>query len=448
MNNDIEKLYKWGEDAFQKRNYDYAREMFMQIIALDPDSGDARKSLWLTNKKKHTELGDPSRFKIGVLQVKTISQLAMMKNKPASAAKVALDFLNEDPGNVKIRTALAEALHELGHIGGAIAELSIARDVDPNNVQTLKLLGAYLKERQVIGDAEEVLKRAQSLAPNDREIDKMLRDLAAMSTLKQGIEGATSYRDLIKNKSQAEDMERQGRLVKTAEDNQLDIDALKKSHAQNPGDAKIMKKIAEIYFDRLKDYLAAKEWFAKASAADPTDTMLKDRVDDSAIRALEGEIEKAKASSPAAATEAAAKLRKFQIASFRRRSADRPTDMSIRFELGKLYYLENTIDEAIGEFQNSVKEPRRKVDSYIYLGLCFWKKKMHDIAVTQFKKAFEAGVLASDKIMYVRYNMALCYADAGEIDKALEEGKKIMEVDISYKDISKRVSQWTEEKKT
>lgn len=447
MNTDIEKIYKWAEDAFQKRNYDYARDMCMQILAIDPDNADTRKLLWSTNKKKITELGAPSGLKLKMKQAKIFAQFMALRNSPAKAAEVAQSHLNEDVTNNKVRMKLAEFLHDANHVGGAITELQIAKENAPNDIPAMKLLGTYLKEMNMIGEAEEVLQRVIGLDPNDREADKMLRDIMALATVRKGMDTATSYRDILKNKSNADELERSHHIFKTEDDIKDDIVDLERDIAAAPKDVKLLKRMGDIHFERKKDYLTAKKWYEKASALNSTDSTLKDLVDDSTIRLMEEEVAKLKAANSPGLSSATAKKTQFQIQSFRRRAADRPTDMAIHFSLGKWLYGDNRIDEAVAEFQMSVKEPKCKVDSHLYLGLCFWRKKIHDIAITQFQKSLEAGIISTEKSMYIRYNMSLCYADAGNIEKALEEGKKIVEVDINFKDISKRVSEWSSQAK-
>src|SRR6185436_2948349 len=99
---------------------------------------------------------------------------------------------------------------------------------------------------------------------------------------------------------------------------------------------------------------------------------------------------------------------KFLIDSYERRVGDRPTDMLLRFELGKAYYSAGVqfTDKAIGEFQQSIKDPKRKRDSHIMLGQCFQRKKMFDMAETQYQKAEEeaGGVMTQSTLLGIWYN--------------------------------------------
>jgi tetratricopeptide (TPR) repeat protein len=159
---------------------------------------------------------------------------------------------------------------------------------------------------------------------------------------------------------------------------------------------------------------------------------------------LEAQESAAKASNDPKLKEIQATLLKTKIQSFERRVSDRPTDMGLRYELGKCYYKAGPsfTDKAIGEFQQSVRDPKKKADSHVFLGLAFQRKKMYDMADKQYEQA-EAGVLSTERKLDILYNRAICKAESGKLPEAVELGKRIMEIDISYKDISQLVDKWS-----
>jgi tetratricopeptide (TPR) repeat protein len=132
---------------------------------------------------------------------------------------------------------------------------------------------------------------------------------------------------------------------------------------------------------------------------------------------------------------------KARIASFERRVQDRPTDMSLRYDLGLAYLSGSLNDKAIGEFQQSVRDPKRKSLSQFNLGIAFQRKKMYDMAEKQYISA-EADVVSQDYRLQIMYYRAKLAAEAGKIPAAIELGNKIIEIDISYKDIAQLVEKW------
>lgn len=438
---DTTALYKRAEDAFAKRNYDYARDLFLQVLTLDPNHVDARKGLKATILKKYQEQGAPSKLKLGVLAAKVQAELMVAKNNPQKRVEIAQKYLLEDPNNDKVRTALAEALKELGHLDGAMAEATMAIESNPKNGDAFKLLGKVQLDKGLVQECQQSLNTAQKLKPEDREIEKLLRDLAASATMKKGFEEAKSYRDVIKDKDKAKELEKAQHLIKTDEDIKAVLDKLM-AEFEASRDAKLARKIGDVYSDNKKDYKTAKEWYQKAVELNPYDSTLKDKVEDMDIKMAELAIARAQQAGDAAkVNEGKMQKLKIELAAWERRKKDRPTDMNVRFELAKRYYMAGQIDAAIADFQQAVKDPKRKVDSHIYLGMCFQKKKLYDLAEPQFKSAEDAAI-STDKKMEIWYYHMKCLWDAGKKDRAVEIGKKIMELDYGYKDVAQLVEKY------
>jgi len=440
---DIEALYKRAEEAFQKHNYDYARDLFQQILLLDPDHEKSHKALKATLLHKFQELGATGKLKLIALRGQFEIQLKATKD-PHKKIELCLKFLNDDPRNSKIRTMLADTLLNQGKHTGAAAEAELAMADDPTNVPAAKILVASLKETGKVKEAQAILDRISSIAKEDRDLEKLQRDLAAVQTMKAGFEGGATYRDVMKDKETAAKLEAQHHLIQTEEQLVAVIKDLEHELNQNPTDARIPKKIGDLVFEKRKDYKSAQDWYRKASQLAPQDSVLRDKVDDCQLRIYEVQIDAAKKSGDARLKELQAADLKFKIQSYERRVADRPTDMGLRFELGKCYYQAGPsfTDKAIGEFQQAVRDPKKKGDSHLFLGMAFQRKKMYDMADKQYSLA-EEGVLSQDRKLGILYNRAVCNAEAGKLPQAAELGKRIMEVDISYKDISQLVEKWS-----
>jgi len=445
---DTNALFKRGEEAFQKRNYDYARDLFLNIVTLEPDNEKARESLYATCLHKNKETGGSGRIRGAIMQGKVNMELAAAKNNPAKKLDIAQKYLCDDPMNSKVRTVLAETLKGLGHWAGCAAESKLAVTSDPKNIPAVKLLVESMLHMERVTDAQKILDRVIVFAPEDRDLMKLQRDLAAKMTMSRGFEdaaGREGFRSAMKDSDRAAELERAGHLVVTEADLMAVVERLQADMDSNPTDARIPKKIADLYFEKKKDYAEAREWYRRASKLAPQDSALRDKVDDSSIRLLDSEIETVgKTGDPKVAELKMSRL-KFIIQSYERRVQDRPTDMGLRFELGKSYYLSGQNDKAIHEFQLAVKDPKKKRESHIYLGMAFQRKRLYDMADTQYAKAEEeaGGVLIQATLLSIWYNRALCNFEAGKKDAAIALGKKIMEQDISYRDISSLVEKWS-----
>ena len=439
---EIDALYKRAEEAFQKHNYDYSINLFLQILVLNPDHAQTRKSLRVTVQTKFKEQGAPGMIKLKLLRGQIEVQLRTTKDL-SRKIELCQKYLNDDPTNAKIRIQLADALLQKGHSEGAAMEAEMAMGDDPASVAAAKILVSANIKLSRVKEAQTILERIQSHVREDRDLERMQRDLAAMQTMKAGFTDAKDFHDVLKDKDQAAKLEIQHHLIQTDQQFQAVVTELETQLGGNPTDARIPKKIGDLFFEKKRDFTTARDWYKKAAQLAPQDSVLRDKVEDCSIRLFDQQIETALRNNDPKINEIRASRLKFLIQSFERRVQDRPTDMTLRFDLGKAYYLAGPafLDRAISEFQQSVKDPKKKSDSHVYLGQAFQSKKMYDLAEKQYEQA-QLGVIADERKLYIIYNRAKCSAEAGKLPKAVDLGKSIMEVDINYKDISQLVERW------
>ena len=179
----LEKLYLRGREAFERRNYDYAIDLFRQILTLQPDHLDARRALRICEVKKCEEIGYPSKFSLLPLKAKTETQIRMNQKSPDKIIEICEAHLAKDPKNIGVRIALAQSLLALGHTNGAMAELEMAREVQQDHVDVLRLLGEVYGAQDKIPEARACITKAMQLKPDDRLLSKALNDLEAKATM-------------------------------------------------------------------------------------------------------------------------------------------------------------------------------------------------------------------------------------------------------------------------
>jgi len=439
---EVESLYKRADESFRKHQYDYARDLFRQIITFMPDHEKAHEGLKVTLIRKFQEGGATSKFKLIAMKGSFEVQVKSTKD-PSKRIESCLNYLNDDPTNGKVRAILSEALLTLGHANAAAVESKMALQDDPGNILALKTMVQAFSQTGRIKEAQNALDRVAGLVKDDRDLERLRRDLAAQQTMKQGFDAASQdgFRSALKNADMADDLAKRSKLVQTDADFQALVQEIEGSMGDAPTDPKYPKQIGDLYFDKKKDYTAARDWYKKASQLAPQDSVLKDKVDDCDLKMWElKRIAAQKASDPKLNDIRLAEL-KARIASFERRVMDRPTDMGLRYDLGLAYLAGSMNDKAIAEFQQSVKDPKRKSLSHFNLGKAFQRKKMFDMADKQFVSA-EADVVSQDYRLDIMYHRAKLAAEAGKLPFAIELGNKIVEIDINYKDIAQLVEKW------
>ncbi len=440
---EVESLYKRADEAFKKHSYDYARDLFRQILTFQPDHEKAHEALKVSLIRKFQEGGATSRFKLMAMKGSFEVQIKATKDL-TKRREACLNYLNDDPTNGKVRAILSETLLTEGHANGAAAESRMALQDDPSNVIALKTMVQAFSQTGRVKEAQAALNKVATLIKDDRELEKLQRDLAAQQTMAAGFDAASKdgFRSALKNADKAAELDALGKLVQTDEDFQNAIAKLEAEMTEAPTDARLPKKIGDLYFEKKKDFTAARDWYKRAAQLAPQDSVLRDKVDDCELKLWEVKrLAAQKANDPKLNDIRLAEL-KARIASFERRVQDRPTDMNIRYELGLAYLSGSMNDKAIAEFQQSVRDPKRKSLSLFNLGKAFQRKKMFDMAEKQYIAA-EENVLSQDYRLDIMYHRAKLAAEAGKVPHAIELGNKIIEIDINYKDISQLVEKWS-----
>ena len=436
---DVSKQVAKAESAFQSRKYDLAIEIYLQALEIDPDNRRGRRGVRMAALKK-TEHSYPSAFSI---KIATVPARAAMANPNAEKKASAYEsYLKADPKNTDIAHKLAATLEKAGYLNGAIgvyeALVATAAKDEKAYVNLGRLLGPKEPE-----EAIKHLETALSINRKNQQAIKIRKDLAAeLSIMRTGFENARTTHDLLRDKEQAKKLLHADRLQRSADDADDYVGKLEKEAEANPGDAKILRKLAVAYV-QSKKYDEAEETWGAVLEADPTDFDARVKLGDLRISRIQRALVAAQNKNDENQIEVLEKqLLQTQIMEFRTRVAEHPTDLALRNQLGQALLKAGDVDDAIGEFQKAVKDPRKRFEALSMLGECFLQKELFDLAARQLEKALEESPgLNSDQGKRVVYNLGLLHEKQGDVPAARERYLSIYEVDVSYRDVSKKVTE-------
>lgn len=445
---DLRDLYEKGKMALERQNYDYAIAIFNQVLSREPAFLECRQVLRATQYKK---AGGTSIFK-RVLGSATASpmiakaQLALRKD-PLEAISVAEQVLNSDPHNTMAHKILAEAALAAGLPRTAVFEYEILRKNAPKDVDLARAYAGALEAAGDIDKAEAVYMELVRAHPDDPEIAAALKNLAAKKTLVQGgyealADGQGSYRDILKDKEEAIALEQEKREVKTDDVAQRLIHEYEARLVREPHNLRLLRSLAELYAQK-KDFDRALEYTERIRASEAgTDPSLERLIADIHLRKFDHAIAQLDPNDPAQAEQIAklqAEKQAYQIEECKSRVERYPTDLSIRFEMGELYFKANRITEAIAEFQKAQANPHRRLASLNYLAQCFAKRGMYDSAVRMLQTALKEKLVFDDEKKDLLYQLGCVYEKMGKTQEAIEQFKLIYENDIGYKDVAAKV---------
>jgi tetratricopeptide (TPR) repeat protein len=443
-----DKLVERAEAEAARRNYDGAVVYYLQVLAIDPANRAARKGTRQAELKKfeHVYPSGAARFLTGIgprlgLAVASISR---DRRKRMEALEKVLATDPRNPGLGMRLGAEAEAADILPAAAAAYEGVLLG---NPEHVGALKALGRTLHALGEIDGAKEALEKAVSINPRDAEAQRLRKDAAADGYARDaGFAGAKTTHDLLKDRDQAKKLEGAQRIVRGADDMEAQAAAAReaaKARAQDPA-AWIDLAAAEA---ALRRYDAAEEAYGKAVALSPNDQSIRNRLGDVRIARTEREVaalkEKADggdAAAKAGLPAAERKLLEVHVAEFRNRVAAHPTDLAMRHALAGYLEKSGDIEASIAEYQQSVKDPRRRPEALGGLGRCFMAKGMFDLAAGQIEKALEeSGSAGGDRTKSLLYDLATVKEKQGDPAKARECLARIYEVDISYQDVAARL---------
>jgi|GEM_PF-1258475 len=449
------KLYEKAKDAFNRNNLEYAINLLFTTIELSPHFVQARHLLHLIQKKKlqQSKIILASRVIGNILSIPDyiIGFIYFSQNKLYDAMMKFEKILSRDPANDLILKTLGNCAINLDMTETAIDIFETIQSINPTNVKNLETLGyLYIKNTSDLEKAKECFTTILQYDRTNSVARKGLSDVAALQTIKVASydDLSTSFLTKVKDPEYADITEKKLRAVRSEEDLQILIKDTLEDHQKNPKNVKIIVELANYYL-QAKEYNLAIRYYQKARNLTPEDYTLTKMIMEAETMKLDETILKLikhKDIDPESEQliSELQELRSQTVLKYLREMiAERPTDRELHFQLGRVYYDTYQIDEALKEFQIAVNEPRLKVRSYNYLGLCFNEKKMFDIAEVQFntalKELIRTGIL-DQFTKEVMYNLATVYENMGHFDLAVEKYKEIYKVDIGFKDVAQKIN--------
>ena len=439
----VADLKSKAREAFKRKNYDQAVEIYIEAFQFEADDLDLIEGFHQAASKAREGKGKSLFGGIG--------KLGLGASKDAQKRIVScVRYLAKQPEDKGGWMSFGEAGEAGSRWNAAAYGFRVAAKLDPDDNEAWKKLGSALYRQGKIKEASEAYGEAVRIDPKDQEAMKMRKNLAAEGALKMsGYETAKSSRDLIKDKDVAGRLERDQRLQLTQQDATDEVARLRADIESNPAAASRTRiRLADVLHQK-GDLAGSLVELEKALAADPANYDLSTKIGNLRLGVLKGEDDVAKArlvesddeASRAAFEATRAKLLAARLAEFGRRVKEHPTDLAERYNLGATFLMAKRYDDAIGEFQKTVQDPRRKTDSLLALATCFEKKNMLDLAAKQVSKAAEDfAVLNSDRAKDISYRLGQLHELRGAKEDAKREYMRIFEVDIGFRDVSDRIA--------
>jgi tetratricopeptide (TPR) repeat protein len=101
-----------------------------------------------------------------------------------------------------------------------------------------------------------------------------------------------------------------------------------------------------------------------------------------------------------------------------------------------------SLDDAIGELQKAVADPRSRREAQVLLAQCFHQKGYLDLARRELERALEGIQGVDDRAKEILYNLGAIAEEEGKPAEARAFYARIFEVDIGYRDVAARMERF------
>ena len=448
----IRKQVEKARNGIQSGSAGFAIEICMGLLEKYPGCVEIRQVL------RDAQRALKGGKKASVLSRICANPLALMgtltmKKDPAKAMMQAEKILKDDPSCAAALKLLGEAaiLKDLPHT--AVFAFEGAHDAQPKDTDLAKKLANLYLEVDRIEDCIRICDRILKESPGDGDAQEIVKRASVAQSMDEGKwEEEGDFRSKLKDKVEAESLEQASRSTTSEENVEKLIEEAKKRVEEEPENLNNYRQVSN-YYQRIGDYDSAIHWIQEArkleaGKADVTlerieTKLFREQIDhriaakkeeieaDPENKGLRDELEKMLADRQKYLLEQAADMVKRY-----------PNDYAARHQYGELLLEEDKVDEAIQQLQIAQRNPKVRISSLHLLGRSYKTKGFFDLAAEQLETARSEINGMTDNKKEVVYELAQCYEEMGEKDKAINHYKEIYSADIGFRDVAKKIDEF------
>jgi tetratricopeptide (TPR) repeat protein len=452
--------YERAKQVIATGNHDYGIQLLLACCKLDPGNLIFRVALRGTEKLKyHNNLRGSAFAVVTTAAAKARLKSALRGGDYLKVLEHGEQVLASNPWDVAAQYGMAAAADALGLLDMGVWFLEQAHLKDPKDMKVNRALAKLYEKRGNFTQAIALWEILRKANPKDVEAQSKAKDLAANDTIARG-----GYEQVISKRADeaaaeadeaAAEAEAEAEAGAADATEQMEPVAGTKETAEmpvpDPANANAYLHLASVYrradqLDKARDVLRQGlgptgnhfevvmelaeleiEPFRRNLAV--AEEKLRQKPKDEDLRKLRERLLREIAS------------RELEL--FRKKADRYPTEASHRFELGVRLLQAGQTDEAIKVLQSVRTDPRHQWKALYYLGRCFKRRNNWKLAQRNFEEArqhlppTEEGVRKE-----LLFQLASGCAEAGDLERALELGYELANLDFGYKDIGRLLDDW------
>ena len=457
------RFFEHAETTANASNYDYSIDCFINGLRHEPGNMKQHEALYEVAKRRKVAGGKPAGMAERMKRIGS-SPVDKMLTAEKHWAKNPLD--EGLTGEVfKEAVDAFDAIEEdlgIGEVAFWVGELwlpMIGQQKKPNANKYLTAKDLFVRLNRY-DKAVEACRKAAALKPNDTKLLTELKDLQAeqmMAEKRYGEGGEGDFRKNLKDADQQSALQQEGQFRKSGSDADDIIARRRAEYEEDPQDVNKLQKLVDALVQReTADSEKQAVELLKKTWEETGQYRHRVRMGDiymkqfnRALRQTKAKLDKESDNTELKQKYQAIKAKQlqFELQEYTDRCKNYPTDMGLRYELGRRLYLAGQYDDAIGAFQQAKADPKRRASSHEYLGRCYIQKGYLDEAIDTLAQGIEAHKVPDDRLaMELRYLKMEAHLQLADKNKDAEHAKQaqqiasnIFQTDINYRDIRQKM---------
>lgn len=436
-----------GATVAQTGNYDYAIEMYLNGLAIDPEARDAHQALREISLKRKASGGKD----LGMIEKMRLPK-PKTDNEAMLRAERLMCFNPGDPGNM---LDLMKCAERAGCYDTAvwIGPILLRANNDLKNPDAKKFIAArdIYMNLGLWKQAIDACQMAANVDPDNMELQRILKDLSAKVTISQGgYEKGGSFRDSIKDMAGQKKLMDQDMDIRDADVISRQIRDAEAEYAAQPEEAGKLAKLVDLLVKSEKmenenraiellheAFVRTRQFRFRFTIGKIKMQQLKrqERAERLRVRENPNDEDVRKQYAQFLREKAAEELKEFELA-----AENYPTDMTFKYEVGVRLFTLDKPNDAISILQQARTDPKVRTEAATYLGRAFLACGFGDEAVDTLKVAIEEYEIRGDnrcKELFYWYGIAL--EQKGDTGTALKTYSQLVQWDFNYRDVQARI---------
>ena len=429
-------------------NYEYAIDMYIEGLKLDPDAVEAHQSLRDISLRRKASGGKG----LGMWD-------AIKLKKPSKDDKQNLlnaeKLLAYDPGNTDnminvLQNGLRGGFYDTVLWVGPILQQANAESPKPDANKFIILRDAY-KSLQRWKLATDACHYAAMLRPDDMDLQNELKNLGAKETMRRGnYETGGSFRESVKDVEGQDKLLSMDKDVRTQDQMSRLIADARGEYERDPDDlAKLGKFVDTLVKTELPENENAAIDLLEGAYTRSKQFRFRQyvgRIRMAQMTRMERSLRQAAVQNPndAEAKQAYAQFAQEKVEEelkeYQLWAENYPTDAGFRYQVGIRLYQLHRYDEAIPVLQQVRSDPKFRTDAAIVLGRAFLDAGYVDEAVDTLGVVINDYVHKGDaKSIDMTYWYARALEQKGEAQAAAKTYSQVAQWNFNYKDVQARI---------